>query len=119
MVSSVCLIPQGHQTSKRHHAVWAHYHPQPPHPPTAASTTHPNNPQPPITTRSHPNHPAPPQLLPTAPNCQVSRLDTNVSWVRALDGSEYMPGLVGLNNMKSNDYANVVLQVLARVTPIR
>jgi U4/U6.U5 tri-snRNP-associated protein 2 len=42
-----------------------------------------------------------------------------VSWVRALDGSEFMPGLVGLNNMKANDYANVVVQVLARVNPIR
>ncbi len=50
---------------------------------------------------------------------QVSRLDTDVTWVRALDGSEYMPGLVGLNNMKANDYANVVLQILARVTPVR
>jgi hypothetical protein len=49
----------------------------------------------------------------------VSRLDSDISWVRALDGSEFMPGLVGLNNMKANDYANVVVQVLARVNPIR
>jgi hypothetical protein len=49
----------------------------------------------------------------------VARLDSDVTWVRALDGSEYMPGLVGLNNMKANDYANVVVQVLSRVTPIR
>lgn len=50
---------------------------------------------------------------------QVSKLDTGVSWVRGLDGGEFMPGLVGMNNMKANDYANAVLQVLARVTPIR
>jgi hypothetical protein len=50
---------------------------------------------------------------------QVGRLDADVSWVRALDGSEYMPGLVGLNNLKASDYANVVLQLLARVTPLR
>ena len=49
----------------------------------------------------------------------VSRLDSEVSWVRALDGSEFMPGLVGLNNMRANDYANAVLQALARVGPIR
>jgi hypothetical protein len=42
-----------------------------------------------------------------------------VRWARALDGSEYMPGLVGLNNMKQNDYANVVAQALIRVHPIR
>lgn len=30
-----------------------------------------------------------------------------------------MPGLVGLNNMKNNDYVNVAVQTLARVVPIR
>ena len=30
--------------------------------------------------------------------------------MRALDGSEYMPGLVGLNNMSRNDYVNVIIQ---------
>ena len=39
-----------------------------------------------------------------------------MGWARALDGTEYMPGLVGLNNMKANDYANVVVQVTP--TPI-
>ena len=47
----------------------------------------------------------------TEPGCQVARLDRDVGWARALDGTEYMPGLVGLNNMKANDYANVVIQV--------
>ena len=50
---------------------------------------------------------------------EISRLDTDVTWARALDGSEYMPGLVGLNNMKRNDYANVVVQALVRIGPIR
>ena len=45
---------------------------------------------------------------------EVRALDTSVTWARALDGSEYMPGLVGLNNMKANDYANVVIQARAR-----
>lgn len=42
---------------------------------------------------------------------QVAELDRDRRWVRALDGTEYMPGLVGLNNMKANDYANAVVQV--------
>ncbi len=46
----------------------------------------------------------------------MARLDRDVGWARALDGTEYMPGLVGLNNMKANDYANVVVQVTP--TPI-
>jgi len=50
---------------------------------------------------------------------EVSQLDRKVTWARSLDGTEYMPGLVGLNNMKSNDYVNVILQALNRVTPIR
>ncbi|KAL4458676.1 hypothetical protein ABPG75_013541 [Micractinium tetrahymenae] len=58
-------------------------------------------------------------LNPTFTPEDVSRLDAAVSWARALDGSEYMPGLVGLNNMKMNDYANVVVQAFTRVHPIR
>lgn len=50
---------------------------------------------------------------------EVARLDASSLWARALDGSEYMPGLVGLNNMKANDYVNVVLQALWRVHPLR
>jgi hypothetical protein len=46
---------------------------------------------------------------------QVAVLDGERRWVRALDGTEYMPGLVGLNNMKANDYINVVVQ--ARPAP--
>ncbi|KAK2080629.1 hypothetical protein QBZ16_000483 [Prototheca wickerhamii] len=58
-------------------------------------------------------------LNPTYTEAEISRLDTDVTWARALDGSEYMPGLVGLNNMKRNDYANVVVQALVRIGPIR
>ncbi len=58
-------------------------------------------------------------LDPRLTAAEVARLDSDVRWARALDGSEYMPGLVGLNNMKANDYANVVIQLLARVAPVR
>lgn len=58
-------------------------------------------------------------LNPLFTKAEVTQLDTEVTWARSLDGTEYMPGLVGLNNMKSNDYVNVILQALNRVTPIR
>lgn len=58
-------------------------------------------------------------LNPLFSKTEVKDLDTEVRWARALDGSEYMPGLVGLNNMKNNDYVNVVLQLINRVTPVR
>ena len=48
---------------------------------------------------------------------QVAALDGERRWVRALDGTEYMPGLVGLNNMKANDYINVVVQARHALYP--
>ncbi|KAG2497317.1 hypothetical protein HYH03_004482 [Edaphochlamys debaryana] len=50
---------------------------------------------------------------------EVVALDKTVKWARALDGTEFMPGLVGLNNMKANDYINVIMQICARITPMR
>lgn len=46
-------------------------------------------------------------------------MDESVKWARALDGTEYMPGLVGLNDIKLNGYANVVIQTLIRIKPVR
>ncbi|KAL6011897.1 hypothetical protein ACLOJK_002363 [Asimina triloba] len=50
---------------------------------------------------------------------QVAQLDTNKQWSRALDGSDYLPGMVGLNNIKETDFVNVTIQSLMRVTPLR
>ncbi|KAL6873708.1 hypothetical protein ACP4OV_013790 [Aristida adscensionis] len=50
---------------------------------------------------------------------QVLDLDKNKQWSRALDGSNYLPGMVGLNNIKETDFVNVTIQSLMRVTPLR
>lgn len=50
---------------------------------------------------------------------QVEELDRNKQWSRALDGSDYLPGMVGLNNIKETDFVNVTIQSLMRVTPLR
>ena len=51
---------------------------------------------------------------------QVAQLETGPGlWCRGLDGAEYLPGLVGLNNLKATDYAAVVLHALNRVRPLR
>nr|GFD41478.1 U4/U6.U5 tri-snRNP-associated protein 2-like [Tanacetum cinerariifolium] len=34
---------------------------------------------------------------------QVLQLDRSKQWSRALDGSNYLPGMVGLNNIKETD----------------
>lgn len=39
------------------------------------------------------------------------------SWT--LTGKEYVPGFVGMNNIKENDYLNVVVQALTHVAPLR
>ncbi len=36
-----------------------------------------------------------------------------------LNGQPYLPGYVGLNNIKSNDYVNAVVQGLSQVVPLR
>uniref|UniRef100_A0A0E0ES25 USP domain-containing protein n=1 Tax=Oryza meridionalis TaxID=40149 RepID=A0A0E0ES25_9ORYZ len=50
---------------------------------------------------------------------QVRNLDRNKQWSRALDGSNYLPGMVGLNNIKETDFVNVTIQSLMRITPLR
>ncbi|KAK1352205.1 U4/U6.U5 tri-snRNP-associated protein 2-like [Heracleum sosnowskyi] len=50
---------------------------------------------------------------------QVDQLDKIRQWSRALDGSDYLPGMVGLNNIKETDFVNVTIQSLMRVTPLR
>jgi len=49
----------------------------------------------------------------------VATLDTTPVYARGVDGSDYMPGLIGLNNIKNTDFVNVVVQSLARVPPLR
>merc|ERR1712196_555360 len=58
-------------------------------------------------------------LNPTFSNQDIEALNNSALWSRGIDGTEYMPGLVGINNMKANSYANVVIQILARVRPLR
>uniref|UniRef100_A0A2P2L0V3 U4/U6.U5 tri-snRNP-associated protein 2-like n=1 Tax=Rhizophora mucronata TaxID=61149 RepID=A0A2P2L0V3_RHIMU len=50
---------------------------------------------------------------------QVEQIERNRQWSRALDGSDYLPGMVGLNNIKETDFVNVTIQSLMRVTPLR
>jgi len=58
-------------------------------------------------------------LRPTFSPDQIALLDSGTVRSRALDGRSYLPGLVGLNNIKANDYVNVTLQLLCRVHPLR
>ncbi|OLL23785.1 putative mRNA-splicing protein ubp10 [Neolecta irregularis DAH-3] len=56
---------------------------------------------------------------PTYSKEKVSRLDKQPIVAYDLTNKKYLPGFVGLNNIKQNDYLNVVIQALTRVTPLR
>ncbi|KAF1953978.1 U4/U6.U5 tri-snRNP-associated protein 2 [Byssothecium circinans] len=56
---------------------------------------------------------------PRLSKADVALLDKKpkVSW--DLLNREYVPGFVGMNNIKANDYFNVVIQALSHVVPLR
>uniref|UniRef100_A0A5K3F6Y6 ubiquitinyl hydrolase 1 n=1 Tax=Mesocestoides corti TaxID=53468 RepID=A0A5K3F6Y6_MESCO len=58
-------------------------------------------------------------LNPVFQNHVIAKLDTNANMVRAYNGLAYYPGFVGLNNIKANDYCNVILQLLSHISPLR
>ena len=58
-------------------------------------------------------------LKPTFTVTDITELDTNSKPSIAYDGTSYLPGIVGLNNIKQNDYCNVILQALSHVKAIR
>ncbi|KAF8475746.1 hypothetical protein BDZ91DRAFT_192558 [Kalaharituber pfeilii] len=56
---------------------------------------------------------------PTYTKEEVAKLDTEYKVRWDLSGRKYVPGFVGLNNIKQNDYLNVVVHALAHVPPLR
>ena len=50
---------------------------------------------------------------------QIAEVDDRRLWSAGLDGTDYLTGAVGLNNLKATDYVNVVLQSVMRVGPVR
>ncbi|CAD6499416.1 BgTH12-03532 [Blumeria graminis f. sp. triticale] len=56
---------------------------------------------------------------PTYTKEQVKALDREAKTAWALNEKEYSPGFVGMNNIKANDYFNVVVQALSHIPPLR
>ncbi|KAI1117336.1 hypothetical protein F5Y14DRAFT_404077 [Nemania sp. NC0429] len=50
---------------------------------------------------------------------EVMDLDRKPRTAWTLGGKQYTPGYVGMNNIKENDYLNVVVQALSHVGPLR
>ena len=58
-------------------------------------------------------------LNPVFHSDDIHTLDGNTSLARDVHGISYLPGFVGLNNLKHTDYANSILHALSHVTPLR
>ena len=58
-------------------------------------------------------------LKPTYSPEHIKQIDKNTKMSLAFDDTKYFPGIVGLNNIKANDYANVVFHALSIVQPLR
>ncbi|KAI9795354.1 MAG: ubiquitin-specific protease ubp10, partial [Piccolia ochrophora] len=56
---------------------------------------------------------------PTYTKPEVAKLDREPQTGWDLAGRKYIPGFVGLNNIKDNDYVNVIVHSLAHVSPLR
>lgn len=50
---------------------------------------------------------------------EVRKLDREPRISLDLSNKKYRPGFIGMNNIKANDYLNVVVQTLAHVSPVR
>ncbi|TYZ64884.1 hypothetical protein PybrP1_001107 [[Pythium] brassicae (nom. inval.)] len=58
-------------------------------------------------------------LRPSFDAALVARLDQNRILAQDAFGVSYLPGFIGLNNLKNTDYVNVVVQALAHIPPLR
>lgn len=58
-------------------------------------------------------------LKPTFSQKDIEYIDRCTEPVKAYDNKLYYPGIVGLNNLKYNDYCNVIFQALSHVLPLR
>ncbi|EUR66869.1 hypothetical protein PFBG_04447 [Plasmodium falciparum 7G8] len=58
-------------------------------------------------------------LKPTYNKEQIEHLCYNSVLGKSLDGGDFLPGLVGLNNLKNTDYCNVIIQLICSIIPLR
>lgn len=57
-------------------------------------------------------------LFPTFDSKLIKQIQTETKYVHALDGTDYLPGAVGMSNLGKTDWLNSVIQVLMRVEPL-
>ncbi|KAJ3214318.1 U4/U6.U5 tri-snRNP-associated protein 2 [Dinochytrium kinnereticum] len=58
-------------------------------------------------------------IRPTFTVGQIEAMDKSMQYSYDLNNKRYLPGFVGLNNIKANDYVNVIIQALSHIRPLR
>ncbi|CAK5030352.1 unnamed protein product [Meloidogyne enterolobii] len=58
-------------------------------------------------------------LKPTYTPKHIKYIGQNTKMSRCWDGTLYYPGIIGLNNIKANDYTNVIFHAFSHVPPLR
>ncbi|GAW83377.1 U4/U6.U5 tri-snRNP-associated protein 2 [Plasmodium gonderi] len=58
-------------------------------------------------------------LKPVYSREQVEYICQNSILGKSLDGADFFPGFVGLNNLKNTDYCNVIIQLVCNIIPLR
>lgn len=58
-------------------------------------------------------------LRPTFSDGEVAALDDNTTLSQDIFGVSYLPGFVGMNNLRCTDFVNVIVQSLVHVRPLR
>eukprot|EP00871_Galdieria_phlegrea_P000926 jgi/Galph1/1834/GphlegSOOS_G514.1 len=58
-------------------------------------------------------------LNPRFDESQVNELDSKVVKFRTVEGKTRLQGVLGMSNLYTTDYINVILQALVRITPLR
>ena len=58
-------------------------------------------------------------LKPTYKIEDIKKMDQSTKYSKSLEGTEYLPGCTGLNNIKSTDFVNVIIQSFCRIKDLR
>ncbi|KAI8854034.1 hypothetical protein BC829DRAFT_381125 [Chytridium lagenaria] len=58
-------------------------------------------------------------IRPTFTAEEIKMMDKTASYSYDLNNKRYLPGFIGLNNIKANDYVNVIIQTLSHIGPLR
>jgi U4/U6.U5 tri-snRNP-associated protein 2 len=58
-------------------------------------------------------------LMPNFDAEEIEHMSTRVRYSKALDGTDYIPGCIGLNSIQDSDYQSVIIQLICVVIPLR